>query len=265
MSSSPPPSVERLIEAGKKGLLQLEFINERPHAHEARMLFLAVLDEEWPDLKRDLFRRCWALFQEACFPFISIPIGSQPWWVIPVGVPPVQFLIPTQLLNFRHLEVSEDFEDLRQEFMAWSQAGRGIRDEWLMESAFHTLRSVNPTLRKLDYDGSDQPWLYPFEGTFPHRWTPPVPVLDSAAPLSLSKKARRDYLKENALRFQVPLAMSSEHARWTVARLSDPKLSWSDLVDRFPALKRYNEGISEAKRRVRRFAKWIDLSMSGSD
>jgi hypothetical protein len=262
MSSSPPPSVERLIQAGKKGSLKYDFLAERPHAHEARILFLSVLDEEWPELKRDLFHRCWPLFQEACSPFAAMTVGDQPELAIPVlARRGAAFLIPMQLLSFRHLELSDDFEDLRQAFMAWSHAGRGIRDEWFIESAFHTLRSAAPASKDKAYDGSDEPWLYPFEGTYPHRWPPPAQLVDSTVPPSVIRKARREYLKKHSQRFQVPKDMSSDHARWTVARLSDSKLSWADLVDRFHALKRYSEGISEAKRRVRRFAKWIDLSL----
>jgi hypothetical protein len=262
MNRPPPPSVERLIEAGKKGVLSHQFIRQKPYAHEARVLFFSVLDEEWPQLKRDLFHRCWPLFQEACAPFIAMSAGEKPWWAVPVQAGPEQFVIPVQLFDFRHLEVSEDFQDLRREFLTWSEAGRGIRDEWFIESAFHTLRSAAPASKETNYDGSDQPWLYPFEFRHPHRCPPPAPLVDVTAPPSMIDEARRDYRKEYALRFQVPKDMSSDHARWTVARLSDPNLSWSGLMDRFPQLKVYDDGVSEAKRRVKKFARWIDLNLS---
>lgn len=265
MSSSPPPGIERLIEAGKKGLLSHEFLSKRPYAHQARILFFSVLDQEWPELKRNLFHKCWPLFQEACSPFVGLRAGAQPSWAFPVHANGDSFIIPGQLLNLRQLEVSEDFENLRREFIEWSDAGRGIRDEWFLESAFHTLRSVAPTSKSHDFDGSDQPWLYPFERTYPHRWPPPAPHVNAMSPSIVIKRARRDHLKIRSLRFLVPKSMSSDHARWTAARLSDPNLSWSVLVDRFPQLKRYNEGISEAKRRVRKFAAWIDLNLSGGE
>jgi len=260
---SAPPWVGRLLEAEKAGLLKHGFRDKHPYAHEARLLFFSVLDEEWPDLKRELFLRCWPLFQSACAPF-NEPRNDCTAWSLPVADRGEKFLVPLFLLNLRSLEISRESESLRLEFIAWSQAGRGIRDQWFLESAFYTLRTVSPTSRSGSYDGSNDGWRYPFERTFPHRWPIPPPKVNVTASAKELKQAGRLYEKQRALRFEVPSTMNSDHARWTIARLSDAQRTWPMMVDRFAPLGRYEDGVSEAKRRVRHFASWIDLTIGSA-
>src|SRR5580704_4500237 len=95
-------------------------------AHTGRVLFFSLLDEEWPELKRSLFRCVWKPFCEACPPY---PTGaaSAPYGTAPVRTASGEFfVIPQAWFTYHDLCGSDDFGDLKQSFVTWTQSGLGV-------------------------------------------------------------------------------------------------------------------------------------------
>jgi hypothetical protein len=69
------------------------------------------------------------------------------------------------------------------------------------------------------------------------------------------------YCKEVVKHWSVPTGRRHvDHARWTIARLSG--LTWQQVIDRFPDLKRYSEPETQVKKLVRAFMAELDPLVS---
>jgi hypothetical protein len=235
--------------------------------HQGRLLFLSVLDQEWPELKTRLFeivgpayQQCWREWPDTSRQpprgFVGRQTSDGPG-----------FIAPRAVWRWRKLLRSRKCGELRAAMQSWAAtSGLGLVDEWLLESALITL----------DY-GTSGPWRY-YRFSYPHAWGSVfVPQLRDPQWLPgyvwpygtgdefvrrMQNEFRRElsrYHKTVMAQWGISNQSTVEYARWTVVRLSGAP--WSAVVGRFSSLQRYSEGETQAKKRVRQFAAEIALSL----
>ena len=256
--------------------------------HEARLLFFAYLDEQWPALKQSLIEKVWPAYR-ACWRQSATDIGTSwpPRGHVRTEFPgdDCAFVAPQAVWSWSHLQHSRSCSDLRRAVSGWgSTAGRGLHYDWLLESALVSLGQYSPSqdkpkhtapfLWRYGHQFHSRGWGLTFEPKFvgtmmhpeqePARWLPRHESYFGT--WEQFKRRMRNQLERELSRYRKGVVthwglnkgQHVNYARWTIARLSG--LAWPEVVARFPELQKYTEGETQAKKRVREFAAEIEIS-----
>lgn len=269
--------------------------------HAARLLFLRLLNGEWPALQKSLltvvlpsYRDCWDTAPDTQWPKCD-------------RVRKDGFEAPLIIRHWSGLSRSRRHKDLRNALLRWAaQGGHLLRSEWMLESALATLDQYFPanetavdseTLaraqdvgdKNLEVFGREAlPWRYghqtygakwgaafepKFAGTIAHpeepaRWLPEhewyFGTMEQFRRRMRNQFERElsKYCKEIAKHWSLNKSGHVNYARWTIARLSG--LTWSEVIARFPELERYTEPETQVKKRVREFLSELDPTLSST-
>jgi hypothetical protein len=119
--------------------------SEQPN-YEARILFFAHLDAEWPALKESLFEKVWPPYR-ACWRQSHLDLQWAPRGHIRqvFAGDDCGFLAPLAVRDWPRLIRSRHCADLRHALFEWgSKGGIGIVDDWFLASALVTLGQFSP-------------------------------------------------------------------------------------------------------------------------
>jgi hypothetical protein len=259
-------------------------------------LFLSLLDSEWPELGKDLIEKVWPAYR-ACWREAAeygrpsdgrVSIRYPDEGSAPLGWR--NFAAPAAVWSFPLLRRSRVCADLRRALFDWAQsAGRGLRDDWLLESALVSLGQYPPSEKapRLEFWRYSDPFhgrvhspvfVPRFTGTRQHpnddaRWLPHPPEYYGTW-TEFKRRMRSQFDAQLSEYRKVVMAQCGvekgnyhHYARWTVARLSG--LTWPEIVERYQLqrlpgkrLGGYTDGETQCKKGVRAFAAEIGVTLA---
>ena len=247
-----------------------------PHGspnHEGRVLFFSLLNQEWPELKIDLIDKVWPAYRQ-CWREWPDTSRRPPRGFVGRHSPDGAWMAPAALLDWNILVRSRVGAELRRAMNDWaSGSGRGLVDAWLLDSALVSLHFYSPALEKPC--ATKAPWQYSYKFRHSNRWgrmfqaqlTEPQwrPGDDwyfgswdqfERRMVNEFRRSLSAYRKAVMAEWGISKENAEMYARWTIARLSG--LSWPEIVKRY-SLRRYSEGETQAKKRVKEFSAEIGL------
>jgi hypothetical protein len=108
--------------------------------HQARLLFLRLLNSEWPGLQKSLVTRVLPAFR-ACWE--KAPATE---WPERDRIRKAGFEVPLTVLRWSKLRHSSRYVDLRNALCAWASESSGeLQRDWMLDSALATLEQYCPS------------------------------------------------------------------------------------------------------------------------